>query len=69
MHQNIARAYDYLQNEHDRVRAACVKILSQNDKVLERHLLRATLDSSRHQDEILLCKSGCRAPRGDAFLA
>ena len=54
MHLNIARAYDCLQNEHARVRAACVKILSQNDKVVERHLLRANLDSSRHHDEMLL---------------
>ena len=25
MHRNIARAYDCLQLEHDRVRAACIK--------------------------------------------
>jgi hypothetical protein len=41
MHSNIARAYDCLRDEHDRVRAACVQILSQNDKTLERELLRA----------------------------
>jgi hypothetical protein len=54
MHRNIARAYDYLKRKHDRVRAACVKILAQNDKHLERELLRADLDSPRHHDEMLL---------------
>ena len=54
MHRNIARAYDCLQDEHDRVRAACVRILAQNDRSLERELLRADLDSPRHHDEMLL---------------
>jgi hypothetical protein len=54
MHRNIARAYDCLKNEHDRIRAACVRILSQGDKRLERELLRANLDSPRHHDEMLL---------------
>jgi hypothetical protein len=36
MHQNIARAYDCLKREHDRVRAACVKSLAQNGRHLER---------------------------------
>jgi hypothetical protein len=35
MHRNIARAYDCLQDEHYRIRTACVKILAQNDKSLE----------------------------------
>jgi hypothetical protein len=54
MHRNIARAYDCLQDEHDRIRAARVRILSQGDKQLERELLRANLDSPRHHDEMLL---------------
>jgi hypothetical protein len=54
MHRNIARAYDCLQSEHSRVRAACIKILAQRDKDLERDLLRADLDSPRHHDEMLL---------------
>ena len=54
MHRNIARAYDYLQREHDRVRTAHVRILAQKDRVLERRLLRANLESPRHLDEMLL---------------
>ncbi len=54
MHRNIARAYDYLEREHGRVRAACVNILAQSDKGLERELLRANPDSPRHHDEMLL---------------
>ncbi len=54
MRRNIARTYDCLQDEHDCVRAALVKILSQNDRALERHLLRANLDSPQLHDEILL---------------
>jgi hypothetical protein len=53
MHRNIARAYHCLQDEHDRIRAACVRILAQNDRSLERELLRADLDSPRHHDEML----------------
>jgi hypothetical protein len=62
MHRNIARAYDFLENEHDRVRAMCIKILSQKDKALERHLLRAKLDSSKHQDEMLLYEERLSRP-------
>jgi hypothetical protein len=54
MLRNIVRAYDCLRNEHNRVRAACIKILSQNDKSLERELLRADPNNLRHQDEVLL---------------
>jgi hypothetical protein len=54
MHRNIARAYDYLKREHDRIRAAHVKTLAQNDRSLERQLFRADLDSLRHHDEMLL---------------
>ena len=38
MHRNIARAYDYLKREHDRIRAAYVTILAQKDRHLERRL-------------------------------
>ena len=62
MRRNIARAYDCLQNEHNRARAACVKILSQNDKKLERHLLRANLDSPQHHDEMLLYEERLSRP-------
>jgi hypothetical protein len=31
MHHDIARAYDCPKREHDRVRAACVKNLAQNE--------------------------------------
>ena len=54
MHRNVARAYDYLQAEHGRVRAVCIGILSQQDKQLERTLLRARMDDEKHLDEMLL---------------
>lgn len=61
MHPNIARAYDYLQAEHRRVRADCIKILAQQNKSLERELLRANLDDPKHHDEMLLYEE--RLPR------
>jgi hypothetical protein len=63
MYRNIARAYDCLQDEHDRVRAACVKILAQNDRHLEKELLRADLDSPRHHDEMLLHEERLSRPQ------
>jgi hypothetical protein len=63
MHRNIARAYDCLQDEHDRVHAACVKILAQNDRHLERELLLADLDSPRHHDEMLLYEERLSRPQ------
>lgn len=63
MHRNIARAYDCLQDEHDRIRAACIKILAQNDKTLARELLRADLDSPRHHDEMLLYEDRLLRPQ------
>lgn len=54
MHPHIARAYDYLQREHDRIRAVHIKILAQNDRALRRRLLRANIKSRRHLDEMLL---------------
>jgi len=63
MHRNIARAYDCLQDEHDRVRAACVKILAQKDRRLEKALLGADLDSPRHHDEMLLYEKRLSRPQ------
>lgn len=63
MHRNVARAYDYLNREHDRVRAACVKIVAQNDRALERQLFRADLDSPRHLDEMLLYEERLSRPQ------
>jgi hypothetical protein len=63
MHRNIARAYDCLQDEHNRIRAACVKILAQNDSNLERELIRADLDSARHHDEMLLYEERLSRPQ------
>jgi len=63
MHRNIARAYDCLLDEHDRIRVACVKILAQNDKSLARALLRADLDSPRHHDEMLLYEERLSRPQ------
>jgi hypothetical protein len=67
MHRNIARAYDYLQREHDRVRAAYVRILAQKDRALERQLFRANLDSPRHLDEILLYEERLSLPTSARF--
>ena len=63
MHRNIARAYDCLQAEHGRIRAQCIKILAQKDRALERHLLRADLDSPRHHDEMLLYEERLSRPQ------
>jgi len=63
MHRNIARAYDCLQAEHARIRAQCMKILAQKDRALERHLLRADLDSPRHHDEMLLYEERLSRPQ------
>jgi hypothetical protein len=54
MHRKIARAYSCLQDDHNRVRIACVKILSRNDGTIERELLQANLDDPKHHDEVLL---------------
>ncbi len=63
MHRNIARAYDCLQDEHDRVRAACVHILSQDDRNLERELLLANLDDPKHHNEMLLYEERLSRPQ------
>lgn len=56
MHRNIARAYDCLQDEHHRIRAACVEILSENERGLQRQLLRANPPDPKHHDEMLLLR-------------
>lgn len=63
MERNIARAYDCLLTEHTRVRAACVKILSQHNKSLERELLRANLNDPKHHDEVLLYQERLSRPQ------
>lgn len=63
MQRNVARAYDYLQREHHRVRAAYVRILAQNDGALERHLFRGDLESPRHLDEVLLYEERLSRPQ------
>ena len=63
MHRNVARAYDYLKREHDRIRAAHVRIIAQKDGRLERRLFRADLDSSRHLDEMLLYEERLSRPQ------
>lgn len=63
MHRNIARAYDYLRREHDRIRAAYVKILAQNDRSMESQLFRTDLDSPRHRDEMLLYEERLSRPQ------
>ena len=63
MQRNIARAYDYLKREHDRVRKQYVKILAQNNRGLERHLFRARLDSPQHLDEMLLHEDRLSRPQ------
>jgi len=62
MHHNVARAYDYLQAEHNRVRAACIKILAQDDEQIERTLLRACMDDEKHLDELLLYEERLSKP-------
>jgi hypothetical protein len=54
MHRNISRAYNCLQDEHKRVRTACVKFLSRNDRTIERELLRANPNDAKHHDQVLL---------------
>ena len=50
----IARAYDALWAEHERVCANCVKILVQGDRGLEREFLRAKQKDPKHFDEVRL---------------
>jgi len=65
MHRNIVRVYNCLQDEHNRVRTACVKILSRGDKALERRLLRANPNDPYHHDDVLLYEErlSCRQRR------
>ena len=68
MHRNIARAYDCLQHEHDCVRAACVKILAQNDKCLERELLGQTSTVHDTTTKSFFTRSAYPDPSSVAFL-
>lgn len=68
MHGNVARAYDQLQAEHGRVRAVCIRILSQGDKLLERSLLRANMDDEKHLDQMLLYEERLSRPQRQKVL-
>jgi hypothetical protein len=63
MHLNVARAYDALWAEYERIRGIHMKILSQGDPNLERRLLRANPDNSRHQNEVLLYEERLSRPQ------
>jgi len=62
MQLNIARAYDALWAEHQRVRGVCIKILAQGDPSLERQLLRAKPDDPKHLDEVQLYEDRLSRP-------
>ena len=62
MQRNIARAYDALWAEHQRVRADCIKILAQCDPSLERRLLRAKPEDPKHIDEVLVYEGRLSRP-------
>jgi len=57
------RAYDSLQAEQERVRAACMKILAQNDRGLQRELLRAKPDDAKRHDEMRLYEERLSGPQ------
>lgn len=63
MHRNVARAYDYLRAEHDRIRVACIRILAQNNRAVQRRLLRANPGSPQHLDEMLLHEERLSGPQ------
>jgi hypothetical protein len=62
MQRNIARAYDALWDEHQRVRGVCIKILAQGDRSLERRLLRAKPEDPKHIDEVLVYEDRLSRP-------
>jgi len=68
MHGYVARAYDHLQAEHGRVRAVCIRILSQGDKRLERTLLRADMGDEKHLDQMLLYEERLSRPERQKIL-
>jgi hypothetical protein len=68
MHRNIARAYDCLQDEHDRIRTACVKILAQNDRSLERSCFGRTSIASASRRYASIRGSAYLAPSVVVFL-
>ena len=63
MHRNISRAYDALWAEHERIRRIHMRILSQGDPKLERRLLGANPDDSKHYDEVLLYEERLSRPQ------
>lgn len=63
MHRNVARAYDALWAEHERIRRSHMKVLSQGDRQLERRLLRANPDDKRHHNEVLLYEERLSRPQ------
>jgi hypothetical protein len=66
MRRNMARAYDCLQTEHARIREEFIKILAQNNRAVERHLLQADLDNPRHHDDMLLYEARLSRPPAGA---
>jgi hypothetical protein len=62
MQRNIARAYDALWAEHQRVRGVCIKILAQEDRSIERRLLRAKPEDPKHLDEVLVYEDRLSRP-------
>jgi hypothetical protein len=68
MHRNIAHAYNCLQDEHNCVRIACVKILARNDRAIGRQLLRANLDDPKHHDQVLLYEESLSRRQRRRFL-
>lgn len=63
MHRNIARAYDGLWAEHERIRSVHMRILSQRDPKLERRLLRTEPDDHKHHNEVLLYEERLSRPQ------
>ncbi len=68
MHWNVSRAYDAPWAEHERIRRTHMRILSQRDPKLERRLLRANPDSSKHHDEVLLYEERLSRPQRQRVL-
>jgi hypothetical protein len=63
MHRNVARAYNALWAEHERIRRGHIKMLSQGDRQLERRLLRANPDNKRHHNEVLRYEERLSGPQ------
>jgi hypothetical protein len=67
MHRNVARAYDALWAEHERIRRGHMKVLSQGDRQLERCLLRANPDDKPITTRFFFTKSGYHVLSGGAL--